>query len=73
VMCLTPVPDLTRPPSITGDPATTNFNDEFHEFLSPSGDTMWVQARSTPAGVAGTTVTLNDTAPISWASPSYRR
>jgi hypothetical protein len=24
---------------------------------------MWVQARSTPAGVAGTTVTLNDTAP----------
>jgi hypothetical protein len=34
-----------------------------HEFLAPSGDTMWVQARSTPAGVAGTTVTLNDTAP----------
>ena len=36
---------------------------KIHEFLAPSGDTMWVQARSTPAGVAGTTVTLNDTAP----------
>jgi hypothetical protein len=34
-----------------------------HEFLSPSGDTMWVQARTAPMGAAGSTATLNDTAP----------
>ena len=33
------------------------------EFLAPSGDTMWVQARTTLSGPAGSTVTLNDTAP----------
>ena len=33
------------------------------EFLAPSGDTMWVQARTTLSGAAGSTVTLNDTAP----------
>jgi hypothetical protein len=31
--------------------------------LTPSGDTYWVQMRSTSTGAAGTTVTLNDTAP----------
>lgn len=34
-----------------------------HEFLSPSGDTMWAQALSAPAGAAGSTVTLSDSAP----------
>ena len=31
--------------------------------LTSSGDTYWVQMRSTSTGAAGTTVTLNDTAP----------
>ena len=34
-----------------------------HEFLAPSGDTMWVQALNGLIATAGTTVTLNDTAP----------
>jgi len=33
------------------------------EFLAPSGDTMWVQARTALSGPAGSTMTLNDTAP----------
>jgi hypothetical protein len=33
------------------------------EFLAPSGDTMWVQARTALSGTAGSTMTLNDTAP----------
>ena len=33
------------------------------EFLAPSGDTMWVQARTASSGPAGSTMTLNDTAP----------
>jgi hypothetical protein len=33
------------------------------QFLSPSGDTFWVQRRPEPTPVAGTTVTINDTAP----------
>jgi Big-like domain-containing protein len=36
---------------------------KFHEFLSPSGDTMWTQFRNALSGPAGSTVTLNDTAP----------
>jgi hypothetical protein len=34
-----------------------------HEFLAPSGDTMWMQALSAATGAAGSTATLNDTAP----------
>jgi hypothetical protein len=34
-----------------------------HQFLSPVGDTYWVQAQSASTAVAGTTVTINDTAP----------
>ncbi|HXT28206.1 MAG TPA: Ig-like domain-containing protein [Vicinamibacterales bacterium] len=36
---------------------------KLHEFLSPSGDTMWTQFRNALSGPAGSTVTLNDTAP----------
>jgi hypothetical protein len=34
-----------------------------HEFLAPSGDTMWMQKASATVAIAGTSVTLNDTAP----------
>jgi PASTA domain/Bacterial Ig domain/Cadherin-like domain len=34
-----------------------------HEYLAPSGDTMWMQALSAATGAAGSTATLNDTAP----------
>jgi beta-lactam-binding protein with PASTA domain len=34
-----------------------------HEFLAPSGDTMWMQSLNAPTGAAGSTATLNDTAP----------
>src|SRR5665213_537497 len=34
-----------------------------HQYLTPSGDTYWAQMQTGPAPVAGTTVTLNDTAP----------
>jgi hypothetical protein len=36
---------------------------KLHEFIAPSGDTMWMQALNSTAAAAGTTVTLNDTAP----------
>ncbi len=34
-----------------------------HEFLSPTGDTYWVQKQNTTTSVSGTAVTINDTAP----------
>ena len=34
-----------------------------HEFLSPSGDTMWMQKLDATIATAGTSVKLNDTAP----------
>lgn len=34
-----------------------------HEFAAPSGDDLWVQKTTTPAGASGTAVTANDTAP----------
>jgi len=34
-----------------------------HEFLSPSGDTYWVQKQNATTPLSGTTVTMNDTAP----------
>ena len=34
-----------------------------HEFLAPSGDTMWMQRATATVAIAGTSVTLNDTAP----------
>jgi hypothetical protein len=33
------------------------------QFLSPSGDTFWVQNRSEPTPTAGTSVAISDTAP----------
>ena len=36
-----------------------------HEFLAPSGDTMWMQRAGAIVAAAGTSVTLNDTAPTS--------
>jgi hypothetical protein len=33
------------------------------QFLSPSGDTFWVQRRTDPTPASGTGVTINDTAP----------
>jgi hypothetical protein len=33
------------------------------EFLSPSGDTLWVQRRTNPSAAAGVVVTISDTAP----------
>ena len=36
-----------------------------HEFLAPSGDTMWMQRMGATIAIAGTSVTLNDTAPTS--------
>jgi hypothetical protein len=34
-----------------------------HQFLSPVGDTYWVQMRNAPTLLSGTTVVINDTAP----------
>jgi hypothetical protein len=34
-----------------------------HQYLSPSGDTYWMQGKSAPTVLSGTTVTINDTAP----------
>lgn len=34
-----------------------------HQFLTSLGDTYWMQMTSAPAGAAGSTVTVNDTAP----------
>ena len=36
---------------------------KLHEYLAPSGDTMWMQRLDAATGAAGTTATLNDTAP----------
>lgn len=36
-----------------------------HQFLTPTGDTYWVQMQSTTTALSGTTVTVNDTAPSS--------
>lgn len=36
---------------------------KIHEFLAPSGDTMWMQSLNAASGAAGQSVTLNDTAP----------
>jgi hypothetical protein len=35
-----------------------------HEYLPPTGDTYWVQVQNAPAPLSGTTVTMNDTAPV---------
>src|SRR6185437_12179476 len=37
----------------------------FHQYLSASGDTYWMQMENAETGLSGTTVTLNDTAPSS--------
>jgi hypothetical protein len=34
-----------------------------HQYLTPAGDTYWVQMRSITTPASGTTVTINDTAP----------
>jgi hypothetical protein len=34
-----------------------------NQFLSPSGDTFWVQRQAEPTPAGGTTVVINDTAP----------
>ena len=34
-----------------------------HQYLTPTGDTYWVQMYSAPTPTSGTTVTINDTAP----------
>ena len=34
-----------------------------HQYLTPTGDTYWVQMQTNPVPVSGTTVTINDTAP----------
>jgi len=34
-----------------------------HQFLSPAGDTYWVQMQNAPTSASGTTVVINETAP----------
>jgi hypothetical protein len=34
-----------------------------HQYLTPPGDTYWVQMQNAPTSVSGTSVTINDTAP----------
>src|SRR5258708_1084686 len=34
-----------------------------HQYLSPGGDTHWVQMQNTPTPLSGISVTMNDTAP----------
>lgn len=34
-----------------------------HQFLSPTGDTYWVQRQSSPIAASGSSVNINDTAP----------
>ena len=34
-----------------------------HQYLTPTGDTYWVQRQTNPIALSGTTVTINDTAP----------
>ena len=36
-----------------------------HQYLSPVGDTYWVQMENAPTMLSGTTVVINDTAPTS--------
>lgn len=36
-----------------------------HQYLSPLGDTYWVQRQNNPTPLSGTPVTINDTAPTS--------
>jgi hypothetical protein len=36
-----------------------------HQYLTPSGDTYWVQMQDTPTPFSGTSVSINDTAPTS--------
>lgn len=36
---------------------------EVHEYLAPAGDTLWVQSRAAPAGVAGTLEQISVVAP----------
>lgn len=36
-----------------------------HQYLSPYGDTYWVQMQNAPTAVAGTSVAISDTAPAS--------
>jgi hypothetical protein len=36
---------------------------KLHEYLAPSGDTMWMQGLNSITGAAGSTATLNDSAP----------
>ena len=34
-----------------------------HQYLTPTGDTYWVQRQNSATPVSGTSVTINDTAP----------
>jgi len=34
-----------------------------HQYLTPLGDTYWVQRQSSPTALSGTSVNINDTAP----------
>jgi hypothetical protein len=34
-----------------------------HQYLTPTGDTYWMQRQNSPTPVSGTSVTINDTAP----------
>jgi hypothetical protein len=35
-----------------------------HQYLTPAGDTYWVQMQNSPSSTAGTTVSISDTAPV---------
>src|SRR4029077_7436994 len=34
-----------------------------HQYLTPTGDTYWVQMQNSPTPLSGTSVSINDTAP----------
>jgi hypothetical protein len=34
-----------------------------HQYLTPTGDTYWMQIQNAPTPLSGTSVTINDTAP----------
>jgi chitodextrinase len=51
--------DWDRATARTVGPNQTKVN----EYLAPAGDTFWVQRQTAPTPTAGTSVTLNDTAP----------
>jgi hypothetical protein len=34
-----------------------------HQYLTPTGDTYWVQMQNAPTPLSGTSVSINDTAP----------